>query len=301
MNSLKTFFQKLLPSFDRSRVIEDIDSMATNIESNLAPNYKAAAQLLRNKQPASKWGRVVEVAFHYRNKNNRGQNYVGYFNEVLPRIAETLKMLERLVPEIFARDVTKESLTYKRAAVLQFLGLTRFVLDYAGVNLRVLLADEAAFALNGAEAAEDVAKADRAYLSDNLETFMHALSIVGQQTVTIAENLGTMQDLQLIVDKINVIAQTAGPENVDPLRMNFLGWQATSSPVYILMSAWAGYQDKNHKRQIEESKALQLRLMALKEAYAQKQSPAMQSRIQYTEDRLQRVMGELDEYRASIA
>lgn len=301
MNSLKTFFQKLLPSFDRSRVIEDIDSMATNIESNLAPNYKAAAQLLRGKQPGSKWARAVDVAFHYRNKNNRGQNFVGYFNEVLPRLAETLKMFERLVPEIFARDVTKDSLTYKRAAVLQFLGLARFVLDYAGVNLRVILADEAAFALNGAESSDEISKADRAFLLDNLETFMHALSIVGQQTVTISENLGSMQDLQVIIDKVNVISQTVGTENVDPLRMNFLGWQATSSPLYILQSAVAAYQDKNHKRQIEESKALQLRLMALREALGNKQNPAMQSRIQYTEDRLQRVMGEIDEYRASIA
>lgn len=301
MNSLKTYLQKLLPQFERSRVIEDIDSLSTNIESNLAPNYKAAAQALRGKQLASKWARGVDAAFHYRNKDYRNQNFVAYFNEVLPRVAETLKMLERLVPEIFARDITKDSLTFKRTAVLQFLGLTRFVLDYAGVNLRVVLADEAAAALGNAEGAADIAKADRVYLNENLETFMHAMQIVGQQTLTIAENLSKMQDLQIIIDKISVVAQTVGAENVDPLRMNFLGWQASSSPLYILRSAYAGFQDKNHKRQIEECKALQLRLMALKDAYDSKQNPAMQSRIQYTEDRLNRVMSEVDEYRASIA
>lgn len=301
MNSLKSFFMGLLPSFDRSRVIEDIDSMATNIEKNIGPNYKAAATYLRGKKPASKWGKSVDTLLHYRIKDQRNSTFVVYFNDLLPRLLETLKMFERLVPEIFARDVTKDSLTYKRSAVLQFLGVVRFALDYAGTNLLVILADEAAVARGEAEAS-DITKADRVFLHDNLETFLQALQIIGAQTKDIAERLSNMQDLQLLVDKISVIAETVGTEHVDPLRMNFMGLQATSSPIYMLRSAIAAYQDKNHKRQIEECKALQLRLYALKDAQtAGRTDPAMQQRIGYTEDRLSRVKAEISDYQASLA
>ena len=44
--SLKSFLSSLVPSFERTRIIEDIDSLATDNRDNLAPAYEQAAKLL---------------------------------------------------------------------------------------------------------------------------------------------------------------------------------------------------------------------------------------------------------------
>ena len=59
--SLKSFLSNLLPHFERSRIIEDIDSLLTDLEKNQIPNYKAAAQSFKGHKFASAPGRAMDA------------------------------------------------------------------------------------------------------------------------------------------------------------------------------------------------------------------------------------------------
>lgn len=293
--SLKSFLSSIVPHFERNRIIEDIDSLATDLESNLLPSYDAAVKLFAGKKFASNAGRGLEAMFHLRFPQNRGQTHVQFIADSLSTLLETLKMIERLVPEIFARDVTKDSLTYKKAAVLQLLAVIRFYNDYAGRHLLRLLAAEDAAVKKQPEDA-NLLPVDKKYFEENLETFLQAGHVVALKAEQIAERLGQMQDLQIVVDKINTIASTLGVENVDPLKIGFMGPSATNSPIYKIRSAFANYQVSCYQRNKEQTKAIQLRLFALKDAYAGRNDPKTQQAIQYNEDRLQRLRAEIAEF-----
>lgn len=290
--SLKSFLSSLVPSFERTRIIEDIDSLATDNRDNLAPAYEQAAKLLRGGKFASQVGKQVEGMFHLRFPQERMTNHVAFIHSVLVNLQATIAVNEAIVLEIFGRDVTKDSLTYKKAAVLQYLSLVRFVQDYAGRHLLRLLAAEDAAAKGQPEDA-DLLPVDKKYFQEHLETFLHALHVAAMKPAQYSERLGQMQDLQIVVDKINVVSATLGPENVDPLKLGFIAPSATNSPIYKIRSAIANYQVQSHARNKELAKALQLRLYVLRDSHSGKTDPRLQQQIEYNEARLRRLNEEI--------
>ena len=130
---------------------------------------------------------------------------------------------------------------------------------------------------------------DKKFFQENLETFLQALNVLALPPAQVAERLGNMQDMQIVADKINMISSTLGNENVDPLKLGFMGPSASSSPIYKIRAAIAQWQVANHQRNKELSKALQLRLFALKDAYAGKTDPKLQEQIEYNSARLNRL------------
>lgn len=290
--SLKTFLSSLVPHFERNRIIEDIDSLATDIESNLIPSYSAANNLFRGRKFTSQAGKGLEAMFRLRNPQERNMTHLHYIGLTLTNMLDTLKMLERLVPEIFARDVTKDSLTYKKAAVLQLLSVVRFFNDFAGRHLLRLLAAEDAVAKGQVEDA-DMLPVDKKFFNENLETFLQSGHVVALKPEVIAQRLGQMQDLQIVVDKINTVVASLGQENVDPLKLGFMGPHATNSPIYKVRTALANYQVACHNQNKETAKGLQLRLFSLKDALSGKNDPKLQQQIEYNTDRLQRLREEI--------
>ncbi len=290
--SLKSFLSSLLPHFERSRVIEDIDSLVTDNRDNLSPAYTQAAPYFRGGKFASAIGKQVEGMFHLRFPQERQTTHVAYIDETLKNTLSVLQGVEAIVLELFSRDVTKDSLTYKKAALLQYLSRVRIAQDYAGrYLLRLLTAENAA----GKQLDEnvDLLPVDKKYFQENLETFLQALHVLSISPKQFAERLGQMQDLQIVVDKINTIQATLGPENVDPLKLGFIAPSATNSPIYKLRSAIANWQVANHARNKEMSKALQLRLYALKDAQSGKNDPRLQQQIEYNEARLRRLQEDM--------
>lgn len=289
--SLKMFLSSLLPSFERARILEDIDSLSSDIGNNLSPAYSSAAQITKAHKFKSQVGQSTESMFHLRFPQERQTNHVAYIAGVLGNTEAVLKVADGMVSEVFARDVTKDALTYKKAALLQYLSVVRFVNDFAGRHLlRLLAAEDAATKGQPEEAGLPV---DQRFFKENLEPFLHALKVLDLRPREFSDRLAKMQDLQIVADKISTIASTLGPENVDPLRMGFIGPNATSSLIYKLRTGLANYQVATHNQNKELSKALQLRLYALKDAHSGKSDPKLQQQIEYTEARLARLREEM--------
>ncbi len=110
-----------------------------------------------------------------------------------------------------------------------------------------------------------------------------------------------MEDIQIMVDKINFVSTTMGSDTVDPLRLGFMAPTATSSPIYKVRSMIASYQDATYKRNQELAKSIQLRLYALKDAKAGKNDPALQQKIEYLENRLSRINQDVADHEARCA
>lgn len=306
--SLKDFLSSIVPHFERNRILEDIDSLCDDLSTTLIPSYKAAAKLFSGRKFTSDAGKSMEAMFHVRFPKERNINHVSFTLANLDSLLETLKLIESNIDKYFDRDVTRDALTYKRAAVLQFLSVARFYNDYAGRHLLRLVANEdAAFkASNGANGVEftndsGLLPADKKFFQANLENFLHASQIVAIGGDQIMERLNQMQDLQIVLDRINTVTATLGVENVDPLRLGFMGPNATSSPIYKIRAAIANYQVATNNRNKELSKLLQLRLFALKDAYEFKNDPKLQREIEYNEERLHRLNQSVAEFEEQYA
>lgn len=298
--SLKTFISSLVPHFERSRVIEDIDSLSNHIEKDLLPNYGIATQQLRGKKFASNPVKAMEALYDLRNPRDRGISHLQYISRVLANAKRLLEALEAQIPELFARDITKDALTYKRAAVLQLLAVIRFYSDYAASYLHRAVSAEAAV-LKGGVGDEGLDPIDRKFLDEQLESFFQAGHLLDQKVDGLIERLGSMEDIQIVSDKINFVATTMGQDVVDPLRLGFMGVTATASPVYKFRSMVANWQDATYKRNVELAKATQLRLYALRDAKAGKNDPLLEQKIGHLEGRLGRLRQDVADYEARYA
>lgn len=293
--NLKTMLSSLVPHFERDRIIEDIDSLAADLESNLIPAYNAAVKAFQGQKLASNAGRTMEAMFHLRYPQERGETHISHTLATLVNSLETIKLLEKVVLDIFNRDVTKDSLTYKKAAVLQFLAAVRFYNDYAGRHLNRMLAAEDA-ALKSKTEDVDLLPFEQKYLQENLETFLQTGHVLSTPTGQVAEKLGQMQDLQIVADKINSVTATLGQDHVDPFRLGFIGPNATSSPIYKARAYLANYHVSNHQRNQELAKAIQLRLFALKDARASRNDPKLEQQIASCQERLQRLNQDIADF-----
>lgn len=293
--SLKAFLSTMVPHFERNRILEDIDSLSVDLRDSLIPSYESAAKLFRGRKFASMAGKTTEAMFHVRFPQERNNNHVAFICQNLINLQETLGQIEEVVGQLFDRDVTKDSLTYKKAAILQFLSVARFYNDYAGRHLLRLVAGEDAVHKQQPDDTQ-LLPIEKKFFTENLENFLHASQVVALGSVQIMDRLTQMQDLQIVLDRINSVSATLGVENVDPLRLGFMGPNATSSPIYKIRSAIANYQVANNNRNKELAKLLQLRLFALKDAYSEKSDPKLQKEIDYNQERLDRLNESVAEF-----
>lgn len=300
--SLKSFLSSLVPHFERNRIIEDIDSLSTDLTKHQIPNYKSALQHFKGHKWTSPKGKAMESIFHLRNPRLRSISHVQYTANVLENTSAILAGVEQLVPDLFARDVTKDGLTYKKAAVLQLLSIVRFFNNYSALHLTRLLSAETAASLNKEENPDaGMTPVDIRYLDENMETFYQVGQILLQPAQEIIDALGKMEDIQIAVDKINFVAQTMGTEAVDPLKLGFMGKTATSSPIYMVRARIASYQDATYKRNVELSKSIQLQLYQFKDAKQGKSDPALEQKIEYLQARLARLNQDVADYEARVA
>lgn len=277
--NIKNFLSKMLPHLDRSRIKQDIDSQMIVIEAVLQTGIAGLSSRLPGKKFNSHLGQVSQALFE--SKAKIGQSHIAYIGDAMTSAAANLEAIEKILPDIFARDVTRDAMTFKKATILQYLSISRFVSDYSIRYLDALVGAEAA-AVAGTEAAyvADMLEIERKYLDEERHAYIVGLKLVSTPASVLVQKITDMEDLAANQDKINVIIQTSGVDAVDPLRVNLMGASATSNPFYQIGSAFAGWQVANHNRNKETVKALQLKLLALRDAQARKADPRLEQQIE---------------------
>lgn len=295
--NIKPFLSKMLPHLDRSRIKQDIDSQMIVLEAVLQNGIAGLSARLPGKKYNSHLGKVSQALFETKAKIN--QSHIAYIGDAVNSAIANLAAIEKMLPDIFARDVTRDAMTFKKATILQYLSASRFVSDYAIRYLDALIGAEAA-ALAGTEAAyvADMLEIERKYLDEERHVFISALQLVSTPASVLVQKITDMEDLAASQDKVNVIIQTSGVDAVDPLRVNLLGASATANPFYQIGAALASWQVATHNRNKETVKALQLKLLALRDAQARKADPRLEQQIESTNIRIRELSQSIAEMEA---
>lgn len=299
MNIMK-FFSALLPNFERSRIVEDIDLLRTEAKDIILPAYKQAGSLTHGKKFGAQITQNFNELFLNTLPRYRQAGFVVGTHEFYVTVVEKLDILEKLVGDLFAKDVTKESLTYRKAAILQYLSALRFVNQYAQRSLLRFLAAEQFAALGQPERIDtQLSPGEKKWLDDNLSGYLQALKLLALPTKDLTAALNSIPEITIVPERFDAVKQTVGADKLDPLRFDFIS--ANYNPIYFLRSLWAEYQVEAYKRDKETKRALEFRLLALRQAYEGHQDAKIQQQIEYTEGRIAKISAELAEKEARYA
>lgn len=284
---LSAFFASLLPSFERNRITEDVDMLRKDLQDTLLPAYAAAAAMTKGKDFKAKAlqdfnGLFIMMLPQYR-RVGFVEGTLQFFNELPAK----LDVLDALILELFAKDVTKDTITYRKAAILQYLETVRFASKFATRSLLRFLHVETSSQKGQSNHAEEMTPVELKWLKDNQSAYLQALKLLSHPAKELAGLLGEIPDIAVVPERMEMVKQTVGGDKLDPFRFGLIS--ADINPIYHARLAYAEWQVKNYQAAIEEKRALELRLLAMSQAYEGKQDAKLSQQIEYSQGRLQKL------------
>lgn len=290
MNMLTAFFSSLLPSFERNRISEDIDLLRKELTDNTLPALKTATKVMEGKTFASPQTVAFNELFIQAMPQYRREGFVVGSLHFFVDLPAKLDVLDAMVLEMFAKDVTKDTITFRKASIIQYLEAVRFATKYATHSLLRHLALETNATLKSQEE-ETLSPAEKAWLDNNQAGYFQTLKILAQHPKDLKQLLEEIPDVSVIPEKYEVMRQTIGAHRLDPLKMGLVAPHA--NPIYHLRMVYTEWQVKNYQSQVEEKRLLELRLLNLKEAYQGKRDARLGQLIEYSEGRVQNLQAKI--------
>lgn len=301
--SVIQFLKDIVPNFERSRILDDVASQIDYLDKTAIPSFRNAGKVMAGRRLVAKQSlEFVGGVFYVLPKYKPRGLFIG-MAEYLEQVRATLGQLEGVVTEMFGEDVTKETLTYRKTTVLSYLSSARFVAHYATSMLSLVLAAETSEALQQDTPGfleQQLTKAERMVLENNAQRFLDTLPLLDRKPEAVIQAIETIPEMTVSDDKDKLMNQTAGQQQLDPLKLNF-GPIPSLTLLYRARQFVAEWQHDSYKAGVEEARVLELRIMDLKYALAGKQDAATQKVLDVTKGRLDKLRARLRDYEERYA
>jgi len=285
--SIGKYVTSLLPSFDKGRVEEDIRVLNEELRENTIPPYQSAAEHFSREKFTSKLTQEFDQTFGRSTNLERSLQgrYPVSIHKVFERSLETLGNLESEIDKLFGRDIAAGGLTYARANMLRLLEVMSFATRYSR-KLLLWTYHEEKKAL-GRDIGEPFTKAEIEWLHENRNAFFAAMRVLGRKPREITGALKNIPDMVVVPEEVEVAEQTVGSAKLDPLSMGLIPIKL--NPIYHVRMAIAEFQVARYKSGVEERRALEYRMLALKELREGKEDARLEQEIEYTENRIKKL------------
>ena len=284
---LLAFIKSLLPIFEISRIIEDLEIMREQLTGKLKEGYAQAIAMLKGpKAFKSTFGKSNQSFFENTLRPRGNLNYIEYINHVLELLAADTKIFADLVAKHFERQVSSDGISFTNANILQAVNAAGFVTDYARQLLRATLDFETQAALGTKGSSKPgMTPAELQWLDKHRDAFFECLKVFDRKPQELKAKLESVPDMVVAPDDYAQLEQMAGGVSaVDPLAVGFIPLKY--NPIYRIRLQIANYQVAKYRGLQAELEAIQLRLVALRYAQDGKGNAATEDEIEKLEARV---------------
>ena len=280
------FIAGLLPSFSKSRVIEDIRITRNEIKETTEPAYESAASLFTGWQFKSEQMKEMIEVFNRMVKRHGSDNMIVTISKGFKEIIENLNTVEKFIDKAYGEEISSNGITYYKAQILQLAETIGFVSKYARKFLVYVYVCETN-ALNTEQTGFDSAltPAEIKWIEEGFISFCTAFGITSNTSQTVKHVLEDIPDVIVTQDNVDTLAATIGSIKIDPLEMNLI--PISLNPIYRIGMIVAEWQASRYKASKEEMKLLELRKLNLEKLSAGKPDAHLQKEIEYMETRIQ--------------
>ena len=287
---IEDFVRSILPSFDRTVIKEDLTGVKEKLNAITIPVYQEAVNTLSKEQ--FKKGALGK--FQSNCISRLGRQKGNYLETILTHIKIINKKIDRvmtLVDDAYAKDVTREGMSYLRVTLLQWVETAGFVDKYA----RKLLDVTYQMLLEETDPEHHVnwrKHRGLKFLLINEYDFWTGLKALGLKDDDEREKLERIPEAIANPNAISEARQTMGLSKIDPLGFGLIS--ARFNPIYHIRMAITRWQVKQYKKAQVEKESLQLKLEFLKQRRNGKHNAKLEQTIEYTQDRLDELEYEID-------
>lgn len=292
---LQKFISLMLPTFEKGRLTEELAVVRNEIHEITLPPLREASEFyrvgkLKSKQALNYDRNFLKIAPIQKVSGN----YLNVSFQVLATLDEKLAVLGRLIDKAFAKDVGSSSISFLRANILQYLEVASFSSRYARRLLLWTLSEEQDSDNSPFRLPKAMSKAEERWIWDNRDNYAKCLAILSIDVRRMESSFQVIPDMVVAPDDIAAVEATLGATKTDPFHFGFI--PVRLNPIYYIRMSIAEWQVNRYKAAIEEKRALEYRLLALKGSGIK--DAKLEQEITYTEGRvskLNRKIAEMEE------
>jgi hypothetical protein len=288
--SMLEYAKSLLPSFGQDRIVDDLSRLRAELHELVLPSLEQAEKTFKGHDFQSAYAKGLEKTLKGRFRDHRADDLFGILLAIFKDAPAKIEALEKLVDASFAKDVTKEALTYRKANILKFIETVGFAIQYTTRATLRVISSEADYV--GGRTPEEgkhnaVHNADVSFLDEKYVTWLDTLVLLDQPVSAIEEQLSSVPEVVVSADTHDSIEATSDAKRFDPMRLNFItpSW----NPIYHVRSYLAEYEVASINRSKEERKLVELYLYKLKAQQKQEPTASIERQIELVQDRLKKI------------
>lgn len=283
---LSKYIQSLLPSTERSTVLEDIGLTKEQIKEKVIPAYTQAEHAFGKWKFKSEEMKDKAVVFG-RNVHGLGNaNMITTIANSFKPLLENLAEAEIMVRQVFSEEIAGGGVTYKKANLLQWIECASFVSRYALKFLNYFyICETAEFEEGGTSVKESLSPAEIEWVNQHFLAFCTGLRVTATKAGTVKKALDDIPDVVVTSDNVGTMTQTLGATKVDPFQLGFIS--VVWNPIYHVRMHIAKWQADRYRAAKEELALVQLRKINLEQSAAGKPDAKLQKEIKYMESRVE--------------
>lgn len=286
---IKDLLSKLLPTFGKDTLLEDIRITRGSLEQ-LLDIYDTAASEFKNWKFKS--SEVKSQVNTFKSMVDGSGNPIVDIHKHLPTVLKNLDVAETIAAKILNGQVAGKGMTYKQAILVQYCDAIFLVEKYARKWLNYVLVHESAeFKENGLPVDEAIPAPDAEWIKKTFVDFCIAFKATTEAPDKVEKKMDELLDIDVSSSDAESLSKTRGPNATDPFKLGFIATKA--NPIYFVRMVIAEWQVRRFKESKEELAALQLRMLYLKRLQEGRPDAATENKIRYLESRIQKLTAEL--------
>lgn len=282
---LQKFLSLMLPSFERSRLTEELDVVRNEIKEITLPPYEVAADFYKRSKLRSKDATNFDHNFAKGVGPQARGNYIQITQFVMNDMVARLDVIEKLVNKAFAKDVGSSGISFLRANLIQYLEVASFASRYARRVLLWTLSAEQSDDNSPYNLPKALSIAEVKWIWANRENYQRCLGILFMPANRLESTFQAIPDLIVAPEDATAMEAMLGATKTDPFAFGFI--PVRLNPIYYIRMSIAEWQVARYKAAVEEKRTLEYRLLALTENKAP--DAKLEQEITYTEGRLQKL------------
>lgn len=275
------YVKSLLPSFGQDHILDDLARLRAETNDVLLPSLSQAESTFEGVTLKSAYAKGIENTLKRRFADHGPRaTLFSILDEVYKGVPAQLATLDKLVESSFAKDVAKETLSYRKANTLRYIETLNFSVQYAiRMLVRVIRME------GGAEGEHEASlhAAEKQHLDANYMAWLDTLTLIDQKPEALEEHIASIPEIGVA----DGVEGAIDAKKLDPMKQNFINpvW----NPIYHIRMRNAEKTVADINRAKEERKLVELRLMEYKTRQGGKHDPAVEQQIEKIEERLKKL------------
>lgn len=286
---IQSFFRTLAVNFDRSQLLRQLDETESNILKIDNTAINTAQDLIGSKKLKSQAAKDFHIPIRHLLKS--GDTLIPLLNANASHMANTIKAIRESIKESFGEKISASGLSYRQLNLINFVEALEFYSNTTRTYLRWLY-DEEALA-NDSSATRHVAKAEITQLITSRAAFANVVSFFQQYNKNIQSVLDKTVDAVFDEGTHQIIQANYGKSKIDPCNLFVVG--VRYNIFWHLGKFFTELQLSHYKHNKEEKRALELRVLRLKEIQAGQPTTETENELAFVEEKLKRIKAEIAE------